>query len=102
MRVTVTVMGTFRGRLPSDHGPATVEVGPEGTVADALRAIGMADDEQWNASISGQLVGPDHVLREGDALLVFTPIVGGSKPSGRSQDERGGRHARSCRQDPAG
>jgi sulfur carrier protein ThiS len=78
MRVTVTVMGTFRGRLPSERGGAAVELDPGGTVADALRAVGMADDEHWNASIAGQLVGADHTLREGDALLVFTPIAGGA------------------------
>ena len=78
MRVTVTVMGPFRGRVASDQGPAAVDLDPGGTVADALSAVGMADGEQWNASIAGQLVGADHVLREGDALLVFTPIAGGA------------------------
>ena len=47
------------------------------TVMDAIRGIGVPEQAQWNASIDGNLVYADRVLREGDHLLVFAPIAGG-------------------------
>jgi len=47
-------------------------------VADALRAVGVGDDEPWNASIAGQLVDAERVLQDGEELSVFTQIGGGA------------------------
>lgn len=75
--VTVEALGPMRAFLRSADGKATLELAEGGTVQDALRAIGVPGKAQWNASIDGSLVYADHVLREGDHLLVFAPIAGG-------------------------
>ncbi len=78
MRITIEVMIPFRNRLPKGERSTTLELCPGSTVADALRAVGVPDDEPWSASIAGQLVEDTHPLGEGDLLLVFAPIAGGS------------------------
>ncbi|HYM92331.1 MAG TPA: MoaD/ThiS family protein [bacterium] len=78
MRVAIQAMGSVRTRSFTGQGGTVVEL-PEGSkVIDALRAVGIADDELWNASVDGQLVEAERVLRDGDVLLVFTPIAGGT------------------------
>lgn len=79
MRITIEVMSPLRNRLPKGRRSTTLELPLGSTVADALRAVGVPDDEPWNASIAGQLVYPEHALNEGDSLLVFAPIAGGCK-----------------------
>jgi sulfur carrier protein ThiS len=88
MQVTVEIMGPIRSRLPQRRGIATVTLSPDATVADALRAVGVPEDELWNASVEGQLVDARHPLRDGDRLLVFAPIAGGAPDSRRSQPRR--------------
>lgn len=78
MRITIEVLSPLRHRLPQDGRTTTIELHPGGTVADALRAVGVPDDEAWSASIAGQLAAATHPLKEGDLLLVFAPIAGGS------------------------
>lgn len=82
MRITIEVMSPLRNRLPKGQRSTTLELRPGSTVADALRAVGVPDDELWNASIVGQLVEVTHPLKDGDLLLVFAPIAGGSGQSG--------------------
>ncbi|MBM3470780.1 MAG: RnfH family protein [Armatimonadetes bacterium] len=77
MRITIEVMSPLRNRLPRGQRSATLELRPGSTVADALRAAGVPDEELWNASIAGQLVYAEYQLKEGDSLLVFAPIAGG-------------------------
>ncbi|MDR7543777.1 MAG: MoaD/ThiS family protein [Armatimonadota bacterium] len=78
MQVTVEVMGPIRSHLPQRR-TAVVSLPPDATVADALRAVGVPEDERWNASVEGQLVDATHPLRDGDRLLVFAPIAGGCR-----------------------
>lgn len=77
MRITIEVMSPLRNRLPKCQRSTTFDLPPGSTVADALRAAGVPDDEPLNASIAGQLVYAEHLLNEGDSLLVFVPIAGG-------------------------
>lgn len=72
-------MGLLRGLQSEGQSTVTLDLQPGSTVADALRAVGVSDDEQWNASIAGQLVYAEHPLEEGDSLLVFAPIAGGGR-----------------------
>ena len=82
MRVTVEVLGHIRNLLPEGESSASLDL-PEGsTVGDALRAIGVPDGEQWNAGVDGQLVDAHTALKEGNRLLVFTPIGGGCQYKG--------------------
>jgi sulfur carrier protein ThiS len=79
VQVTVKVMGQFRGRASAGREALVVEL-PEGsTVLDAVRAVGLTHDEEWNASLDGRLAEEDRVLRGGEALLVFTAIAGGQR-----------------------
>lgn len=75
-------MGGFRCRLSAGRDGRVLEL-PEGsTVGDVLRAIGMAEDESWNASVDGRLVEGERILRNGEELFVFTPIAGGRRTRG--------------------
>ena len=77
MKVTIRPIGPLRRHLEGDSKSTEVTL-PEGsTVADALTAIGIGADAQWNASIGGQLVYRDAEVSDGDDLLVFAPIAGG-------------------------
>ena len=77
MQVTVRPIGPLRRHLEGDSKTATVDLPDGSTVIDALVAIGIDADAQWNASIAGQLVYRDAVISDGDDLLVFSPIEGG-------------------------
>lgn len=77
MRITIKMMGPLRSPQSEGQGTVTLDLPPDSTVADALRAAGVPDEEPWNASIAGQLVYAEHALNEGDSLLVFVPIAGG-------------------------
>jgi sulfur carrier protein ThiS len=88
MQVTVEVMGPIRSHLRQRRGTAVVTLPPDATVADALRAVGVPEDERWNASVDGQLVDATHPLKDGDRLLVFAPIAGGAADSLGSRSRR--------------
>ncbi len=77
MRVTIEALGALRRYLPEDEKTTTVELSEGGTVADALASIGAPLETQYNAAIKGQLVYTGTVLKDGDCLLLFTPIEGG-------------------------
>jgi len=78
MRLTVRLMGSFRDSLNEGERFRAIELREGSCVIDALRTIGVGDDEPWNASIEGQLVEAEYVLQDGDALFVFTPLAGGA------------------------
>jgi sulfur carrier protein ThiS len=46
------------------------------TVADLLQTLG-AGEKLVAAVVNGQRVGPDHVLADGDNILLFSPMAGG-------------------------
>jgi len=78
MRAAVRVIGPFRN-VP--HGAArlvAVDLAPGSRVIDAIRAVGIRDDEPWNASVTGRLVDGEQALRDGDEILVFPPLGGGA------------------------
>ncbi len=77
MQVTIEGLGPFKRHLPEGEKTVTINVPEGGTVGDALRSLGVAEGEQWNASVGGQLVYASTEVSEGDHLLVFTPIAGG-------------------------
>ena len=77
MHITIEILGPLRRFIADADNLATVDVPDEGTVADALDAVGIPEAENWNAAVEGQLVYPDSALKDGDRLLVFSPIAGG-------------------------
>jgi len=83
MRVTIRVIGSFRSLRRAGEEPTAVALPRGSSVADALRAVGVGDDEPWNASIAGQLVDAERVLQDGEELFVFTQIGGGASRATR-------------------
>ena len=79
MRVTIEVMGPLRKLLPKNESAIVVELQKGSKVGDAVKAVGVPDEEPWSASISGQLVEVEHALKDGDRMLVFAPIEGGCR-----------------------
>ena len=77
MNVTIQPIGPLRKHLDEGTSTATVNVPKGSTVIDALAAIGISEDTQWNASVNGQLVYRDTAISDQDHLLVFSPIEGG-------------------------
>jgi sulfur carrier protein ThiS len=82
LQVTVKAMGSFRSRLSVGREGLVMDLPLGSSVHDAIRLVGMAEDEPWNASIEGRLVEADRVLRGGEEILVFTPIGGGRTARG--------------------
>jgi len=80
MRVTAKLYGDLRRRLPKGEESITLVLPVGAAVGDFGRAIGFEDGEVWKVSIDGQLVEEDHALRDGDTVLFFPPIEGGSEP----------------------
>jgi sulfur carrier protein ThiS len=81
MRVTIKALGPLRDLLPGDGDSTIVDLPEGGTLADALQSTDIGPTVQWNAAIDGELVGTDRVLKDGDRLLIFAPIAGGSGQS---------------------
>ncbi len=77
MKISIRPIGPLRRHLEGDSKSVEVTLPDGATVADALAAIGIDADAQWNASIKGQLVYKDAEVSDGDDLLVFSPIAGG-------------------------
>ncbi len=80
MWTPLRVMGQFRNAPRAGERSAVVDLCCGSRVIDALRAVGVGDDEPWNASIAGQLLEAERMLRDGDSLFVFTPLAGGAFP----------------------
>ncbi|MDP3063490.1 MAG: MoaD/ThiS family protein [Chloroflexota bacterium] len=79
MRVTIEVMGPLRKLLPKGESSTVIELQKGSKVGDAVKAVGVPDEEPWSASIQGQLVEVEHPLKDGDRMLVFAPIEGGCR-----------------------
>ena len=79
MRVTIEVMGPLRKLLPKGESSTVIELQKGSMVGDAVKAVGVPDEEPWSASIGGQLVETEHPLKDGDRMLVFAPIEGGCR-----------------------
>ena len=77
MKIKIRPIGSLRRHLEGDNKSVEVTLPDGSTVADALAAIGIDSEAQWNASIGGQLVYKDAEVSDGDDLLVFSPIAGG-------------------------
>ncbi len=69
----------FKGLGRDGLGEIPVKDG--GTLADAMRMIGMAPDKSFMTLVNGDPVAPesreDKKLNDGDQVVVFPPIEGG-------------------------
>lgn len=62
-------------------GVGEIPVKDEGSLADAMRMVGLAPDKPFMTLVNGDPVAPEsrdeRVLKNGDQIVVFPPIEGG-------------------------
>ncbi|MGQ9501676.1 MAG: MoaD/ThiS family protein [Anaerolineae bacterium] len=77
MRVSVHLHGILRDRLPAAaRGHTTLELLDAATVGDVLRTLGI--ERPVVICVNGRTYVPrDHVLQEGDQVIIYTPVGGG-------------------------
>ena len=78
MHVMVEPLGNLRRYVSGSGSSAGLDLPAGSTVRDALAAAGIPAGMLWNASVGGRLVYADTALTDGDRVLVFSPIGGGS------------------------
>ena len=87
--VRVKLFADLRRYLPPGLDaslPVTLPAGA--TVGEAMVAVGIPEGEQVIAGLRGEQAYPDSPLRDGDELLLFSPMeggCGGAMPSARSE-----------------
>ena len=78
MRVRVSLHGDVHRFLKGRPDPLEVDL-PEGaTISDALDELAVDYPGQLTFGLNGNLAQRDASLREGDQVLVMTPMEGGS------------------------
>ena len=77
MKINLELMGPLVDFLPdSDKGKATMKLNNDSTVADMLDELKIK--RKVIVAVNGdEEKGLDHVLNEGDEVLVFTVVSGG-------------------------
>ncbi len=81
MRVRVKLMAALRSKLPpgSSGGVADLTLEPGATVATILERLGISGGHIHLVMLNGQQeTNRDRPLAEGDELVVFPPVAGGS------------------------
>jgi sulfur-carrier protein len=79
MRVEVKALGDVRRHVRGRPEPLVVEVSPGSTVAHLLDTLGIPTDEALVVGVNGSLGDRDHALADGDAVMLVTPMAGGSE-----------------------
>jgi molybdopterin converting factor small subunit len=79
MTVTVRLFATFRDCLPPHAWGSGVPVAMQehDSVQALMQAVGVPDDLPRIVLVNGQQATEDWVLREGDLVSVFPPLIGG-------------------------
>ena len=77
MKINLELMGPLVDFLPdSDKGKATMKLNNDSTIADMLNKLKIK--RRVVVAVNGdEEKGLDHVLSEGDEVLVFTVVSGG-------------------------
>jgi len=83
IHVQVRLFTNLRRFLPKGYdGPLSYALPPGATVADLLATIGVPPEQEVTAGIREELAHRDTVLQDGDEVLLFTPMEGGSGSAG--------------------
>ncbi len=77
MRIKIKAFGTTYHLMRGGRESGEFELPPDATVEDALQVAGIDLQDVWITSVGGQQVKLDHLLKEGDEILVFSPVGGG-------------------------
>jgi sulfur carrier protein ThiS len=79
MLVQVKLFADLRRYLPrGQEGPIPYKLPDGATVQDLLAAIGISPDQEITAGLNGELAARETPLHDGDELLLFSPMEGGS------------------------
>lgn len=81
MKVMVELFGDLRKYLPPGVEQLNMELEEGATVGDLIRRIELERGEIWGISIDGMLVNRQMKLADGNRVLLFPPIGGGSQGS---------------------
>ena len=77
--VKVVFFADLRRFLPRGaSGPQPYALGAGATVADLLDTIGIAPDTDLTAAVDGELAARDTLLRDGDEVMLLSPMEGGA------------------------
>lgn len=82
MDIIVTLFADLRRFGPKNHeGSISVTLESDARVEEMLTAVGIPDDESVRGEITvglnGVLSQRDSVLRDGDEVMIFSPMEGG-------------------------
>jgi uncharacterized protein len=61
--------------LPERACRVALELPPGATAADAVRASGIAAPRDYTLGIFGSVVAPDTLLRDGDRVEMYRPLL---------------------------
>jgi molybdopterin converting factor small subunit len=76
--VSVKLFADLRKYLPKGGpDPFTVSLSAGATVAAVIAALGIPGDYELTAGVNDELARRDTVLRDGDALMLLSPMEGG-------------------------
>ncbi|MBI3978532.1 MAG: MoaD/ThiS family protein [Chloroflexi bacterium] len=79
---TICVRVQLRGQLrryvpPAAGGWISCRLPAGTTIAGLARALGFADDEEFDGAVGERIGRLDDVLRDGDEIILFPPLAGG-------------------------
>ena len=77
MQVTVRAVGFFKKYLDSNSQVVPIEIKKGTTIDILLQQIGIPENEVMRVAVNDLLVPFDHVLCDGDMILVIPPIAAG-------------------------
>jgi len=78
MHLTVKLHGSLRKYLPAGgSNPAVLDFGANPTVTEVIRRLGIPPNHSRIAVVNEQQLDPTSVLRDGQELSLFPPLVGG-------------------------
>ena len=75
MKVAISAFGDVERRVKNRH---EVELSETATIADLLRALELEAGPTLTVGVNGQLVALDSQLRDGDKVMLVTPMEGGA------------------------
>ncbi|MEW6243324.1 MAG: MoaD/ThiS family protein [Bacillota bacterium] len=79
MAISVVLYGGIGRYLPDGSERVLVDYREGMTVGDVLDGLPIPADEIWMTSVSRQIVPREHMLSDGDELLIFAPVAGGGQ-----------------------
>jgi molybdopterin converting factor small subunit len=79
MTIEIRLFAAFRDFLPPESGTSSFSkvLEEETTVGDILRELKLPEDTPKIITVNGAHAETDRMLRDGDVLSLFPPIVGG-------------------------